>query len=303
MLAHEINLFAEYRYELRAYLCYLFQRNISNNLPQVELSKLLDGLEKIKGEISLFHAMYVLDRSGTQVIECITDNFEHVSSKGMNFNDRAYFYRAVKEKKCVLTDPYPSRIKGVIVVTAAYPVYNEAQELQYVVCMDLPFDEATRIVNPTATNRFASSVSKAVYGVLSLSLLAVTMLLFLKGLVSTYDAIIHFNKFEIKDMFEATILLTLSLAIFDLVKAIFEEEVLGRHKKDHNSNIHSTMIRFLGSIIIAISIEALMLVFKFTLIDPDKIVYAVYLIGGVMMLLIGLAFYVRSSQNNECCKK
>lgn len=94
-------------------------------------------------------------------------------------------------------------------------------------------------------------------------------------------------------MFEATILITLSLAIFDLVKAIFEEEVLGKHQKEKNFQVHKTMIRFLGSIIIAISIEALMLVFKFTLIEPDKIIYAVYLIGGVTMLLIGLAVYIR----------
>jgi len=95
-------------------------------------------------------------------------------------------------------------------------------------------------------------------------------------------------------MFEATILLTLALAIFDLVKAIFEEEVLGHHKKGEPDEIHKTMVRFLGSIIIALAIEALMLVFKFAIIDPEKLTYAVYLIGGVTMLLFGLSIYLKS---------
>ena len=56
------------------------------------------------------------------------------------------------------------------------------------------------------------------------------------------------------------------------------------------------MIRFLGSIIIALSIEALMLVFKFALIGPEKIIYAVYLVGAVTMLLLGLSFYLKSTE-------
>jgi multisubunit Na+/H+ antiporter MnhB subunit len=53
------------------------------------------------------------------------------------------------------------------------------------------------------------------------------------------------------------------------------------------------MVRFLGSIIIALSIEALMLVFKFAIIDPNKLIYAMYIIAGVAMLLISLAVYIK----------
>jgi putative Mn2+ efflux pump MntP len=53
------------------------------------------------------------------------------------------------------------------------------------------------------------------------------------------------------------------------------------------------MVRFLGSIIIALSIEALMLVFKFAITDPEKLLYAMYIIGGVSMLLITLAIYIK----------
>lgn len=96
-----------------------------------------------------------------------------------------------------------------------------------------------------------------------------------------------------KEVFHPIVLLTLALATFDLVKAIFEEEVLGKNSGDNHHAIHRTMIRFLGSIIIALAIEALMLVFKFSVSEPDKITYAVYLAVGVAVLLISLAIYVK----------
>ncbi len=74
--------------------------------------------------------------------------------------------------------------------------------------------------------------------------------------------------------FQATILLTLALAIFDLSKTIFEEEVLLRKDVRRHSATRRTLTRFIASILIAISIEALMLVF------------------AVVGLLIGLGVYV-----------
>jgi hypothetical protein len=94
-------------------------------------------------------------------------------------------------------------------------------------------------------------------------------------------------------MFKATILLTLSLAIFDLAKTLLEEEVMGQNKDHSISGPHKTMVKFLGSIIIALSIEALMLVFKFAITDPQMLINAIYIIGGVAALTISLAIYIK----------
>lgn len=101
-------------------------------------------------------------------------------------------------------------------------------------------------------------------------------------------------------MFESTIAITLALAIFDLAKTLIEQEVLGRTKKEEGG-IQKTMVRFLGSIIIALAIEALMLVFKLAIGDLSQMVYAIYLIGGVSLLLLGLSVYlftVKYKNNN-----
>ena len=72
---------------------------------------------------------------------------------------------------------------------------------------------------------------------------------------------------------------------------------MGKEKKEGAGEGHQTMIRFLGSIIIALSIEALMLVFKFALTDPAQLEYAVYLISAVALLLVSLSVYVKFNQS------
>ncbi|MDE5602890.1 MAG: PDC sensor domain-containing protein [Helicobacter sp.] len=293
MLSKEILHFNEIRYEIRAYLCFLFQRNIKNHLPYIELNKIIEGLHKIEKEVGIFELLYILDSAGNLVVDGITSNTDLKCKKGENYNDRAYFYRAIKEKKCILTDPYPSVVSGTLVITAAYPLYNDRGELIYVACIDLPLEKIPYLVNPTFLFGISSNFRKIVYFAMSFALFVICVLLLVKGSVSMWDALGNFNNLDIKDVFEATILITLSLAIFDLVSAIFEEEVLGRHKSQDSKVVHQTMIRFLGSIIIALAIEALMLVFKMTITEPDKLIYAVYLIAGVTSLLIGLSLYIK----------
>lgn len=293
MLSKEILQFSEMRYEIRAYLCFLLQRNIKNNLPHIELNKIIDGLHKIEHEVGIFELLYVLDASGSLVIDGISKDSTLECKNGDNHNERAYFYRAVKEKKCILTDPYPSLASGNLVVTVSYPLYNDKGKLIYVVCMDIPLEQTSLLVRPAPLFGFFSGFGKSVYFVMSLALFLVSALLLVKGGISMWEGLLRFNRLDIKDVFEATILITLSLAIFDLVRAIFEEEVLGRQKSQDSKMVHKTMTRFLGSIVIALAIEALMLVFKFTIIEPEKLIYAVYLIGAVTCLLIGLAVYMR----------
>ena len=72
--------------------------------------------------------------------------------------------------------------------------------------------------------------------------------------------------------------------------------MLGRNKREGGNELHQTMTKFIGSIIIAVAIEALMLVFKFALTDPSKMTYALILLGGVAGLLISLAYYIRSTK-------
>jgi len=294
MVVREIQQFGEVRPRARAYFCYLFNRNMPSRLPDPDLQEIESSLDKIVNEVDNFEALYVLDASGKQVTDNLTNKEENKGGLGQKRSNKSYFYRAVRQKRCVLTDPYPSSLTNSLSVTAAYPIYNDKSELKYVACMDISLKDVLKIAQPSSLQSVFVDFVKVAYSLFSLALLLVAFLLFYNGLASIISHGIESATENIEMMFKATILLTLALAIFDLVKTIFEEEVLGRHNRDETGSIHKTMVRFLGSIVIALAIEALMLVFKFAITDPTHILSAVYLIGGVAVLLVSLAFYVKS---------
>lgn len=300
MVVQDIQQFSEIRPKARAYFCYLFQKNLPNHLPSVTVDSITARLRKIKGDLQGAEAVYLLDAAGNQVGPTYLKVGKKEEDIGKNRSTRAYYYRAMHERRCTITDPYPSLLNDELTVTASEPIFDEHGEILYVACLDMPLTEVLRIAHPLASESLAGKFFRSIYALFSIALAFVALLLFVKGLEGflTYG-IGAYDQIEIKDIFESTILLTLSLAIFDLVKTLFEEEVLGRSKKDPASDVHKTMVRFLGSIIIALSIEALMLVFKFAMTEPAMLINAIYIIGGVALLMIGLAVYIRFTHIKE----
>lgn len=292
MLGRDIDRYSKLRYEIRAYMCFILEQNIKNYMPNISLDIVKNSLQRISNEIKTFNALYILDKNGILLGDIIGSKVMEIFYEDKDFSNRSYYYETLREKKCILTDPYPSKIGGKLVVTATYPCYNEDNEIICIACIDILLEDALNLVSPASLYGYFSIANTIIYSVLSIALSLIATLLLIKGLSSLITATWNFKSLDIKEIFESTILLTLSLAIFDLVKAIFEEEVLGKNSND-NKTIHKTMMRFLGSIIIAIAIEALMLVFKFTITQPDKLIYAVYLMGGVFLLLLGLSVYVK----------
>ncbi|GAA9689762.1 PDC sensor domain-containing protein [Helicobacter pylori] len=307
MLSRDIVQYSKIRTELYAYLTYLFSHNIRNHLPEITLDYLNRQIRKMHAEIKMAKSFFVLDAKGMLILKPSQLKeqghkegiLEHDLTEGIeleshaSFSDKYYFYQAVNEKRCILTDPYPSKKGNHLVVSASYPVYDQNNDLAFVVCLQIPLRVAIEISSPSKYFRTFSEGSMVMYFMISIMLTLVSLLLFVKCISSFWTAIVNFNSFDIKEVFHPIVLLTLALATFDLVKAIFEEEVLGKNSGDNHHAIHRTMIRFLGSIIIALAIEALMLVFKFSVSEPDKITYAVYLAIGVAVLLISLAIYVK----------
>ncbi len=293
MVALDIQKFSEGRTKARAYFCYLFSKNIPNRLPSLSVEMIMPRLLKIKADLENCEGVYLLDHRGVQVTPTFTAHKQIDDDAGKIRADRAYYYRAVREGRCSITDPYPSLITQDLTITASQPIYSENGDLKYVACLDMPLAEVIKISHFNKSDSFFSSLFKYAYSAFSFALMAVALLLFFSAIESFFSNEISIKHMVIEDMFKATILLTLSLAIFDLAKTLIEEEVLGRHKEHSISGPHKTMVKFLGSIIIALSIEALMLVFKFAITDPQMLVKAIYIIGGVAMLIVSLAIYIK----------
>lgn len=299
MVASDIQNFSEGRTKARAYFCYLFSKNIPNRLPSLSAEMIMPRLLKIKADLESCEGVYLLDTRGVQVSPTYLQNKQVDEDVGRIRADRAYYYRALREERCTITDPYPSLITQELTVTASQPIFDENGEIKFVACLDMPLDDVIKISRSNSSDIFFSKLFKYSYAMFAFALIAIALLLFIHGAKSFFENDITLSHLVIDDLFKATILMTLSLAIFDLAKTLIEEEILGRHKEVDISGPHKTMVKFLGSIIIALSIEALMLVFKFAITDPEKLMSATYIIGGVALLIISLAIYINYTKVNN----
>ncbi len=303
LVVKEIQEYSQIRTKARAYLCYIMSRNISQSADAGTLENVIDKIKNLKKALPRSEVIYAIDGKGIQMVENISSNPKLSGfGKGEDRSDRAYYYKTLEEHRCMLTDPYPSLLSNELVVTATFPLYDKEDNLLCIICIDITLKNILKMVHPSSVDSTFGNISKAVYMAFSVALFAVAMLLFIKGVANFMHFGLDFSSIDINQVFTSTILLTLSLAIVDLVKAIFEEEVLGKEKRYASGDTHQTMVRFLGSIIIALSIEALMLVFKFALTDPSKLLYAVYLIGGVTALIVGLSLYIKFSRQEKQAK-
>lgn len=300
MLSDDIEHFAKGRTKARAYFCYLFSSNLPSRVPDLNQSMVVPRLLSLKADLENCEGAYLLDNKGQQVTPTyLPEGKEDTDGIGRIRSDRAYYYRAVKEKRCSMTDPYPSLITGELTVTASHPVYDDEETLKFVACLDMPIQDVLAISHLNTFDASFSKFFKFAYLCFAVALTAVALLLFVHGVQSFFVKDISMEHLSIDSMFKATILLTLSLAIFDLVKTLIEEEVLGQHKEHNISGPHKTMVKFLGSIIIALSIEALMLVFKYAITDPDHIMNAMYIVVGVAMLIVSMAIYMKFTRIEE----
>ena len=93
-------------------------------------------------------------------------------------------------------------------------------------------------------------------------------------------------------IFKPIIALTLSIAIFDLAKTILEQEVFFKSYSKNSKVETKILTKFLTTIIIALSIEALIVVFKIAINDYVQMINAFYLIAGIALILISLTVFI-----------
>jgi hypothetical protein len=112
------------------------------------------------------------------------------------------------------------------------------------------------------------------------------------ALYIVWTLIASHDKELLSGIFRSIIALTLGLAIFDLAKTILEHEVFYKSLSRNNNLENRLLARFLISIIIALSIEALMVVFKIALSDYSQMIHAFYLISGVGIMIVSLSLFI-----------
>lgn len=240
--------------------------------------------------------LYLLDATGVQLTPNLPVRKNHPAAGhglGAPRAQRPYFVLAHAQPDGVaITAPYLSNASGLLCITAIVRI-RHGQETGYLV-LDIDLAEAVAFLMGDASRKRFVPFFKGVYSVIVAGLFAVVVLLGYAALVELTDIFSAANApsdLHLKP-FGVIIFLTLGLAVFDLGKTILEEEVLMHKDVYRHSSTRRTITRFMAAILIAVSIEGLLLMFKSAVGDGEHVTDGVWMMAAAVGLLVGLGLYV-----------
>jgi len=295
-----IEKYLEHRSAIRQLLASIFSCFANEKMfaqSQQELTEQLDSLCNYYPFVSL---LYLLDEKGKQVSMNVSGkNFRHIqkTGQGSDRSNQPYYLMAMNSNKIVVTEPYLSSVRRELCLSASIKINNPDGTVQGVIVLDIDLAATLDFLTGDSKRVHFDPYFKAVYSVIVLGLFSVALLLLYlagKECWNVLETLFSGHENENKLLpFGVVIYLTLALAIFDLGKTTLEEEVLLYKDILRHSSTRRTITRFIAAIIIAVSIEALLMIFKSALNESgEHIIQAVWIILAAGFLLLCMAVYV-----------
>ena len=264
----------------------------------------MENFQPISPSAKDLHRFFEFEKAA-EVIYCVNSNFvQYTPSVGRKHTyderegtDKSFYFKWVsfKEESIHISNPYLHHITGLPTLTAVKQTHDE-----YVV---VDFDmlkllEELRLIEHNSAfekvNTYIMAGGGILLGLVSIFLILYGGYIFFAMLIdnTTTKDVMH-------EIFTSIISITIGLAIYDLAKTIIENDVLFKTFNYGNDLQSKTLSKFLTSIIIALSIESLMAVFKIVLDDYSKLINAFYLVLGVTLLIVGTAVFNMLSQREK----
>ncbi|WP_442792663.1 general glycosylation pathway protein [Pseudoalteromonas sp. T1lg75] len=237
--------------------------------------------------------VYVLNAQGMQLSANIQADGHIAPGRGVNRASRPYFIAiADNQSAVVMTEPYISLASGNLCVSVLTSCTLAEHKQGYAV-VDVNLVKLIEyIMGDRSRGRF-SGAFKVGYSVIVVSLFTLVLVLVYNVGIEIVDLLANLN--NVSDPlrpFGIIIFITLALSIFDLGKTILEEEILMHKDIFRHSSTRRTITRFISTILIAVSIEALLTMFKASLGQGEFTIPALLMMLSVIGLLIGLGIYV-----------
>lgn len=262
---------------------------------QEDLTDLLNSLCSYYPFVSL---LYLLDAQGKQICRNVPGSHFKSHPKigmGVDRSKRPYYLLALKSDGVVVTEPYLSSVRRELCVSTCVKVLDNNGSVKGYVVLDIDLSATLGFLTGDSRRVHFDPYFKIMYTLIVSGLFAVSLvLLYTAGLecmkvLNSLTEPAHI----IEIPFGVVIYLTLALAIFDLGKTTLEEEVLLYKDILRHSSTRRTITRFIAVIIIAVSIESLLMIFKFALNGgSEHIIEAVWIIIAAALLLVSLGVYV-----------
>jgi len=250
-------------------------------------------IEGYKENFKTFPSMELLYITNKENIQTTPNFFRHKADGEAKGKNRAYLEKKLmsKNEQFSFSDPYLSSATGNICITVM------KKEKNHNIFIDFSLSELLGRFGLIELHQTFDNLSKLFYTIIGFTLILFSSLAIGYAL---YAFITHLfsSGFTMDTLFKPIVSVTLGLAIFDLAKTILEREVYYKnYRKESEDNM--VLTKFAIAIIIALSIEALMVVFKIALHDYTEMIHALYLIVGVGIIITSLGLYTFLSKQNK----
>ncbi len=232
-----------------------------------------------------------------EVIYAVTPSFNQstpsfgrkYTNENRDGTDKSFYFKWVSfvDESIHISNPYLHHVTGLPTLTAVKQLDDGFLVVDYDM---LKLLEELRLIEH---NSAFEKVNAYILGGGGILLGIVSVFLILYGGYIFFDMLVAQNSTNdvMHKIFKSIISITIGLAIYDLAKNIVENDILFK-KFNYGQDLQSkTLSKFLTSIIIALSIESLMAVFKIILDDYTQLINAFYLVIGVTLLIIGTGIY------------
>ena len=248
--------------------------------------KVGSNFEKLYEVFPSLELVYICDKE--TFIQTSANIYRDKTTQTQIGSNRKYLLSKLNiDDKCIsVSQPYISSATGKTCVTVAKEEDGKVYLLDFVLSLLL---QRLGLVN---IHKQFNLVSKSFYLITANVMMILALFtvgyaffdflnsLFIKGVVS------------IESIFKPVIALTLGLAIFDLAKTILEQEVVFKSYSKNGRAEYKVLIKFSITIIIALLIESLMVVFKIAIADYHQMIHALYLVSGVSILIVALGSFI-----------
>lgn len=270
----------------------LIEKFIVSSLRRVHMDRIdNESYKLLRDSFPSLELLYVCDDNMIQTSANYGESGEDLTQIGKN---RGYLIdNGSMTEDYYVTEPYISSATGMLCITIVYKYEGGFLFLDFRLRSLL---ERFHLIEGNTRFRQLSRLS---YGLIGGGLLTFGLFVVLYGLGSFVLYLMSDAALNLEIVFKPVIALTLGLAVFDLGKTIFEQEVLPRTQNISDIFNPKSLITFMVSIIIALLIEALLIVFKIAISDYKDLYYASALIAALSLLLYVFSLFVRMQQKNS----
>jgi len=263
------------------------------------IKRLIDSLPKdymieaqsILNKYRYIQLMYGVNSECKQITPIMYKKGSDSSRMG---SDKSHYFTKLNldEDKIYISNPYIHYKTGKASVSVVH--YVDSTYYIFDINLILLLEELKLI----EYNSFHDKVKRIIYFFGSTALALVSIALIGYGVSVFFALMFSLSSSDfLHDIFSSIISITLGLAIYDLAKQIFEHEVMYQSFHQSEDKQYKVLGKFLVSIIIALSIESLMVVFKIALEDVSNMMSAFYLLIGTTIMFVGLGYFYKTIQN------